>query len=88
MAIIIASAVQLFRKRDWTSKTKIFFSFFEKLGGGAKSKKLEENFSVLKRKFLKNLRAKAERNETLSQMFSSKKVRASASNETAATRKR
>jgi len=55
------------------------FSFpFLKNWGGAKSKKLEENFSVLKRKFLKNLRAKAERNETLSQMFSSKKVRASA----------
>jgi len=44
MAIIIASAVQLFRKRDWTSKTKIFFSFFEKLGGGREIEKIGGKF--------------------------------------------
>jgi|GEM_PF-5205382 hypothetical protein len=49
----------LSKKRLDSQNRKFFFSFLKKIRGAQNLKKCRENFSVLERKFLQNLRAEA-----------------------------
>ena len=75
-----ASAVQSFRKKNWTAKNENFFHSFLISRAHFFFLKGMEKFSVLERKFLQNLRAEAGRrrkNQNSQSGFSLKKVRIS-----------